>query len=67
MKTITIEEILAKNPQVDGETLRKSMELLKKMRERGVKGRRHNIISPYVRRISKAKRSNYRLMHVRRY
>ena len=67
MKTITTDEILAANPKIDKETLKKSMELLEKIRERGLKGRRYNLISPYVRRISKAKKSDHRLMHIRRH
>jgi len=44
---IELAEIIQKNPQVDPEQLRESMELLEELRSRGVSERGYQLVPPF--------------------
>jgi hypothetical protein len=46
-KKIELAEIMEKNPQVDPEQLRESMELLEELRSRGVSERGYQLVPPF--------------------
>lgn len=50
MKNIDLEKILKLNPHIDEETLKQAIELMRKIRESGVKKHGYNLASPYTRR-----------------
>lgn len=41
------EDILDRNPQVDPEQLEAAREMLRRLRERGVRGKRYEIVPPF--------------------
>jgi hypothetical protein len=47
VKHLTLERILALNPHINAKTLRDALELMRKLRERGVKRACYNLTSPY--------------------
>lgn len=49
-KTITLDEILSLNPQIDEKSLKQAKELLRKLRQAGTSRRGYNLLSPYYRR-----------------
>lgn len=50
MKTITLNEILSSNPQIDKELLEKARDLRRSLHQIGVRGHRYNLASPFRRR-----------------
>jgi len=52
-ENLELEKILALNPQIDEELLKEGRELLRKMREAGIRKRGYNLTSPYARRYAR--------------
>ncbi|MBI2074914.1 MAG: hypothetical protein HYT83_03715 [Candidatus Levybacteria bacterium] len=68
-KTITLNEILSLNPQVDEGLLKKARNLGQELRKLGISSRGYNLVSPFHRRhkpISKAESSDSRSVQVGR-
>ena len=49
-KTITLNEILSLNPQIDKKLLKKARDLSRKLQQVGVNSRGYNLASPFGRR-----------------
>jgi hypothetical protein len=54
MEEITLEEIINKNPDIDKEKLKESMDLSIKLRSHGVSGRGYGLVSPFARKKARA-------------
>lgn len=55
-KRIEISEILKRNPQIVPEDLEKSREMLRKLRESGVRAHKYSLVSPFAgKRVSVSK------------
>ena len=52
MKTITLNEILSSNPQIDKKLLEKARNLRRELHQIGVSGHRYNLSSPFHRRFN---------------
>jgi hypothetical protein len=59
-KTLSIEEIMKKNPQVDPEKLKEGFRMLEKLRNAGVKITRHRLVPPHERKRISLERSSDR-------
>lgn len=47
MRKMTLEEIKKRNPNIDEEKLKESLDLSEELRRQGVKGRRYGLASPF--------------------
>lgn len=66
-KTITLNEILSLNPQVDEKLLKKARDLRRELHKVGISSHGYNLASPYSRRhkpVSKKGRLNPRSVQV---
>jgi len=51
---ITLEEIIKRNPNIDEQMLKKSMDLSDELRSHGVSGRGYSLASPFARKKAQA-------------